>query len=58
MQGGILPLSCFNLSKFKFPFVGNAHVSSHVHAKLTPSNAIKERQIIFSLSTRSEHAKT
>ena len=35
----------------------NVHVSSHVHAKVT-SNAIKGWQIIFSRSTKSEHAKT
>ena len=48
-------LSC---SVFCFSLGGNVHVSSHVHAKVTPSNAIKGWQIIFSSSTKSEHAKT
>ena len=48
-------LSC---SAFGFSLGGNIHVSSHVHAKVTPSNAIKGWQIIFSRSTKSEHAKT
>ena len=49
----------FKLFRFCFfSLGGNVHVSSQVHAKVTPSNAIKGWQIIFSRSTKSEHAKT
>ena len=52
----------FRSSKlFRFWFFylgGNVQVNSHMHAKVAPSNAIKGWQIIFSRSTKSEHAKT